>query len=148
MPVMPAPTTSTSTSTRSSSRGEGGVSSILYRPVSIFSDRGALRNGAPGPGPEGALLRPRLLPTGGRAALAPGLADGVPAGGDPVARRLRDLRLRRPVRGRRAGRRRGRAGVPERLPAPGGPAGRGSGHGRDRVHLPVPRLVLRRRRPQ
>src|SRR4029450_13537730 len=98
--------------------GEAGVTSILYRPVSIFSDRGALRNGAPGPGPQAALLRPRLLPTGGRAALAPGLADGVPAGGDPVAGRLRHVRLRGPVGRRRARRPRRRAGVPERLPAP------------------------------
>ena len=39
--------------------------------------------------PEGALLRPGVLRPRGRAALAPGLADGVPARGDPRARRLR-----------------------------------------------------------
>ena len=39
-----------------------------------------------------------------------------------------------------------RAGVPQRLPAPRRTPRRGSGHLRERVHLPVPRLVLRRRR--
>ena len=36
--------------------------------------------------PQGALLRPRLLRAGGRAAVAPGLADGLPARGDPARR--------------------------------------------------------------
>ena len=42
-------------------------------------DRGA------GSGAQGALLRPGLLPARVRAAVAPGLADGVPARGDPGA---------------------------------------------------------------
>ena len=35
--------------------------------------------------PQGALLRPGLLPDGGGAPVVPGLADGVPARGDPAA---------------------------------------------------------------
>ena len=34
-------------------------------------------------------------------------------------------------------------GLPERLPPPRRPPGRGRGHVRERVHLPVPRVVLR-----
>ena len=77
----------------------------LYRPVSIRSvvrqhlrsGKGALRgdadrkrsalpvlrDGVPGPGPQGALLRPGLLRDGSRAALAR-LADGLQARGDPA----------------------------------------------------------------
>ena len=68
---------------------------------------GALRDGAPRPGPQGALLRPGLLRAGGRAALAAGLADGVPARGDPAAARLRRVRDPRPVGHRAAHRRHG-----------------------------------------
>ena len=42
------------------------------------------RDGVPGPGSQGALLRPGLLRDGSRAAVAAGLADGVPARGDPA----------------------------------------------------------------
>ena len=45
-----------------------------------------------GPDAQGALLRPGLLRDGVRAALAAGLADGVPARGDPGAARLRRVR--------------------------------------------------------
>ena len=96
-----------------------------------------------GPGSEGALLRPRLLPAGSRAAVAPGVADGVPARGDPRARRLRRVRDPRPVGHRAARRRHGRAGVPERLPPPRREGRRGPGVRRERLHLPVPRVVLR-----
>ncbi len=115
---------------------------------------GALRDGVPGPGSQGALLRPRLLPDGGRAAVASGLADGVPARGDPTAARLRRVRDPRSVDHRGAHRRPGRAGVPERLPPSWRQGRRGSRDLRERVHLPVPRLVLRpgrhqhRRHPQ
>ena len=60
--------------------------------------------------PQGALLRPRLLRAGGRAALAPGLADGVPARGDPGGARLRRVRVPRPVGHRGAHRRHGACG--------------------------------------
>ncbi len=66
--------------------------------------------------PQGALLRPGLLRDGGRAAVAAGLADGVPARGDPAAARLRRVRVPRPVGHRVAHRRHGRARVPERVP--------------------------------
>ena len=46
---------------------------------------------------EGALLRPRVLRARGRAAVAPRVADGVPARGDPGAGRLRRVRDPRPV---------------------------------------------------
>ena len=45
-----------------------------------------------------------------------GLADGVPARGDPRAARLRRVRVPRPVDHRAAHRRHGRQRVPERLP--------------------------------
>ena len=45
----------------------------------------ALRDGVSGPDPQGALLRPWLLPDGGRPPLVPDLADGLPARGDPAA---------------------------------------------------------------
>ena len=72
-----------------------------------------------GPCAEGALLRPGVLPDRDRAALDPGLADGVPARGDPGRVRLRRVRDPRPVDRRRAHRGRGSAGVPERVPPPG-----------------------------
>src|SRR6266536_540409 len=164
MPVMPAPITSTSTGDGGSDAGpEDDVIATrmgLYRPVSIVLERrspggdgphgdrgpevvgtaGALRDGGPGPGAQGALRRSGLLPDGGRAPLAPRLADGVPAGGDPAAARLRRVRDPRPVGGRGAHRGHGCAGVPERLPPPGRPGRPGSGNVRRRVHLPVPRV--------
>ena len=81
-----------------------------------------------GPGPQGALLRPRLLRARGRAAVAPGLADGVPARGDPAARRLRRVRDPRPVdhRGAHRGRRRrGRSRTPAATAASRSPRGAG-----------------------
>ena len=54
----------------------------------------------------------------------------------------------RPVGRRGAHRGHGRHGVPERLPPPGRQGRRRPGHLRDRVHLPVPRLVLRARRDE
>ena len=94
--------------------------------------------------PQGALLRPRLLRARGRAAVAAGLADGVPARGDPAAARLRRVRVPRPVGRRRAHRRHGRA-ARSRTPAATAACKvvEGRGHVRERVHLPVPRLVLR-----
>ena len=68
--------------------------------------------------PQGALLRPGLLRDGGRALVAAGVADGVPARGDPAAARLRRVRDPRPVDHRAAHRRHGRARVPERVPPP------------------------------
>ena len=175
MPVMPAPTTSTSTSVtwlgdgvirrRGSRSGVAGAG--LYRPVSISSRQGtpgvrgasrgdggaeaagtsrAPRDGAPRPGAQGALPRPRLLPARGRAAVVPGVADGLPAGGDPAAPRLRRVRDPRPVGRRRPHRGRRGDGIPERLSPPRRPGRRRPGHVRERVHLPVPRLVLRPRR--
>src|SRR4051812_8713924 len=101
---MPAPTTRTSTSAAEGSIGCAASGEELYRPVSLTARQGtpkggaphggrgsaevvgaprALCDGAPGPGPEAALLRLGLLRDGGRAAVAAGLADGVPARGDP-----------------------------------------------------------------
>ena len=77
--------------------------------------------------PQGALLRPRLLPNGSRAAVAARLADGVPARGDPAAARLRRVRVPRSVGDRAAHRRHGRARVPERLPPPRREGRRGRG---------------------
>ena len=51
--------------------------------------------------------------------MAAGLADGVPARGDPAAARLRRVRDPRSVDHRGAHRRHGRARVPERVPPPG-----------------------------
>ena len=62
---------------------------------------GALRDGVPRPGPQAALPRPGLLRDGSRAAVAAGLADGLPARGDPAAARLRRVRVPRPVGHRR-----------------------------------------------
>ena len=59
---------------------------------------------------------PDFYQTGGRAAVVAGLADGLPARGDPAAGRFRRVRDPRPVHHRGAHRRRGVAGVPERLP--------------------------------
>ena len=61
---------------------------------------GALCHDPPGPGAGAALLRCRLLRHGGGAAVAPRMADGLPAGGDPRAGRLRRVRDPRPVRHR------------------------------------------------
>src|SRR3954469_1589909 len=103
MPVMPAPTTSTSTG------AVGGIVAFtrwlgerhsLYRERGIRSLR-ALPDRVPGPGTQAALPRPGLLPARGRAALVAGLADGLPARGDPERVRLRRVRVPRPVRGRR-----------------------------------------------
>ena len=52
----------------------------------------------------------------------------------------------RPVGHRRAAGGRQRHRRPERLPPPGRPGRPGPGHVRERVHLPVPRVVLRARR--
>ena len=68
---------------------------------------------------------PDFYAHGGRAVLAAGVADGVPARGDPQARRLRRIRDPGPVDHRRAGRCRHRAGLPQRLPSPWRKAGRG-----------------------
>ena len=80
-----------------------------------------------GPGAQGALLRPGLLPDGGRAAVAPGLADGLPPRGDTRAGRLRRVRDPRPVGRRDPHRGHRRAGVRERLPAPRRPGRPGAG---------------------
>src|SRR5258707_3774086 len=110
MPVMPAPTTSTSTSGATAgadgSMGCCGPPEVLYRPVSLTTRQGtpmgrgaphgghrsdadaaagAPRDGAPGPRAQGAVPRPGVLRVGERAAVAPGLADGVPPRGDPTA---------------------------------------------------------------
>ena len=155
---MPAPTTSTSTLGR---RRFGGhrtadcTDRLVIRDVTVAivdQKRSALpvpyRDGGPGPGAQGALLRPRLLRDGGRAAVAAGLADGVPARGDPAAARLRRVRDPRPVDHRAAHRRPGRARVPERLPPSRRQGRRGSRDVRARVHVPVPRMVLRPRRQE
>ena len=88
----------------------------------------APRDGGPRPGAQGALLRPGLLPDGSRVAVAAGLADGVPARGDPGAARLRRVRDPRPVGHRGAHRRHGCARVPERVPPPRREGRRGAGH--------------------
>ena len=91
--------------------------------------------------PQAALLRPGVLRDGDRAVLAAGVADGVPARGDPQAGRLRGVRDPRPVDHRRADRCRQRTGLPQRLPSSRRKAGGGqrkSAH----LRLPVPRLVL------
>ncbi len=97
--------------------------------------------------PQAAVLRPGVLRAGDRDVLAAGVADGVPARGDPQARRLRGVRDPRRVDHRGAGRQRQRAGLPQRLP----PSRRKAG-GRQRksahLRLPVPRLVLGHRRTQ
>src|SRR5262245_41896079 len=109
MPEMPAPTTSTLTGSVGVTGGE------LYRRVSLSARNapsgrgprgdhgseavcapGSSRDGDAGPGTQGALLRSGLLPDGGRAAVASGLADGVPARGDPGAPRLRRVHVPRP----------------------------------------------------
>ncbi len=61
----------------------------------------------------------------------------------PQPARLRRVRDPRSVRHRGAHRGPGRAGVPEHLPPSWRPGGRGSGDVRDRVHLPLPWVVLR-----
>src|SRR4051794_29400714 len=122
MPVMPAPTTSTSTpiTSRGARASDSGSEEfmaleLLYRPVSILR-RGhggrevvgaprAVRDRAPRPRSQGALLRPRLLRDGSGAVLAAGLADGVPTRGDPEVGRLRRVRDPRSV-GHRVARRR------------------------------------------
>ncbi len=170
MPVMPAPTTSTSTS-----GGPGGDSRMCYpngqyrsrlvdRTFPGCGDRGWSTVDTA----TGRVIRRSALPcrtrwrsrtghrkeryfdpefyrAGGRAALAPGLADGVPARGDPAAVRLRRVRDPRSVGRRRAHRRHGSAGVPERLPPSRRQGRRGPRDVRERLHLPVPRLVLRHR---
>ncbi len=78
--------------------------------------------------------------------MAAGLADGVPAGGDPERARLRRVRVPRPVGHRAAHRRPGRARVPERVPPSRRACRVGSRDVRERVHVPLSRLVLRRRR--
>ena len=59
----------------------------------------------------------------------------------------RRVRNPRPV-GDRHPHRRGRAGLPQRLPSPRGAPGPGQGFSPGWIRLPVPRLVLRDRRPQ
>lgn len=76
---------------------------------------GAPRDGRHRPGSQGALLRPRVLRHGVRAAVAPGLADGLPARGDPGGERLRRVPDPRSVGHRGAHPRPRGAGVPERL---------------------------------
>ena len=66
----------------------------------------------------------------------------------PQARRLRRVRDLRSVDHRGAHRRPGRAGLPERLPPSRRQGRRGSRDVRERVHLPVPRVVLRPRRQE
>src|SRR5688572_7784630 len=130
MPVIPAPTMRTSTVTDDT---------VPIGPLRWRRGR-AVRDATARPGPEGALLRPGLLRPRGRAALAPGLADGVPPGGDPEPGRLRRVRDRRPVGGRRPPARRLGQGVPERLPPSRRPGRPGAGEHAGRLHLPVPRL--------
>src|SRR5947208_913072 len=116
MPVMPAPTTSTSKSDAGASMWFSGPPEFLYRPVSLRTRTrypqadgarhvGALRDGAPGPGAQAAVLRPRLLRPRARAALVAHVADGVPARGDPRSARLRGVPVPRPVHHRPAHRR-------------------------------------------
>ena len=121
----------------------------LYRPVSIRVARRTVRGGkwrrawrswtssgrhcravrdrVPRPGAQAALLRPGVLRARDRAAVAPGLADGVPARGDPEPVRLRRVRDPRPVdlvvrRPTTAA-----SGLPERLPPPRGAGSPGRG---------------------
>ena len=89
---------------------------------------------------------PDFYAHGGRAVVAPGLADGVPARGDPAAARLRRVRVPRPVGRRGAHRRHGGHRVPERLPPSRREARRGQWNLRAWVPVPVPRVVLRARR--
>src|ERR1700733_888009 len=139
----------------------------LYRPVSLTpadghpkgeqdDDRGAqvvrppcaLCHGSGGPGSQGALLRPGLLRHGGRADLAPRLADGLPPRGDSRSRRLRGVQDPRSVGDRPADSRRGCAGLLQRLPPPRCPTRAGTGLAPRRLRLPLPRLVLRDGRAQ
>src|SRR3954454_8716210 len=121
MPVIPAPTTSTSTSGAAASMWVPGPRGFLYRPFSLRTrprypeadgarHAGVLRDGAPRPGAQAAVLRPRLLRPRGRAALVSHVADGVPARGDPRSARLRRVPVPRPVDHRFAHRRHGRRG--------------------------------------
>ena len=152
----PGPTTRTDQSRRGTT---------LYRPVSISADpvpepRGATsddrgpqdgrrarapRHRSTRPPARRALLRPRLLRPRGREPVVADVADGVPPRGDPRAERLRRVRDPRSVGARGPRRRRRGRRLPERLPSPGHEAGRGPGPVRERLHLPVPRLVLRHR---
>ena len=94
--------------------------------------------------PKERYFDPDFYAARGRAAVAAGLADGVPARGDPRAGRLRHLRDPRPVGHRRARpttARCGRSRTPAAIAACRLVEGRG--HLRERVHLPVPRVVLR-----
>ena len=79
--------------------------------------------------------------------LAARVADGVPARGDPQARRLRRVRDPRPVDHRRPARRRQRARLPQRVP-PSRREARGGQRIPAHLRLPVPRLVLGHRRTQ
>ena len=75
--------------------------------------------------------------------MAPGLADGVPARGDPRAATTSSSTRSSTSRWSSCAPRTAGSGVPERLPPPRRPGRRGPRHLRERVHLPVPRLVLR-----
>ncbi len=95
--------------------------------------------------PQAALLRPGVLRAGGRTLLAPRLADGVPARGDPQTRRLRRVRDSRPVHHRGAGRRIHRPRLLQLL----SPSRHEAGGGQrvpTQFRLPVPRMVLGSRR--
>ncbi len=88
---------------------------------------------------------PGVRPSGARAAVEAGVADGLPGGGHSRRRRLPGVHDRRPVVPDRQGRRRGHPGLRQRLPAPGQHAA----DGRRQLPpdpLPVPRLVLDARR--
>ncbi len=104
---------------------------------------GAVRHGDAGPGPQGALLRPRLLRARSRDDVVARVADGLPARRDPVASRFRRVRDPRSIHHRGPRRRPGGDGLPERLPPSRGEGRRGSRHLREGLRLPVPRLVLR-----
>ena len=109
---------------------------------------GAVRGHAPRPGPQGALLRPGVLPSSRPSCSGPGSgrwrAGSRRSRGPRTSSSTRSSTSRSwscaPVTMTRG------AGVPERLPPPRGQARRGPGDAEERIHLPVPRMVLRRRR--
>ena len=95
-----------------------------------------------------AVLRPGLRRPRARPSVVPRLADGVPARGAPLPRRLRRVPHRRPVGACWCGSTTDHGqGLPQRLPAPGHRVGQGVGDLPRRAdRLPVPRLAVEPRR--
>ena len=112
----------------------------------LRADTGGARPVAARPAfvPKGRYIDPRVPRPRARAALPADLAQRLPGRRGRAGRPVRRLRDRRPV-DRGGPHRGGAAGLLQRLPAPGHPAGAGAGPDR-RVPMPVPRLALEPRR--